>query len=184
MVEVWKDIQGYEGLYQVSNLGRVRSLDRHVPHGRLGKKFCMGHLMATHQTSAGYLAVNLCKKNKYRSFDIHRLVAIAFIPVQNNNDAVQVNHKDENKHNNCADNLEWCSVSYNNMYGTKRERASAKIEKPVIQCSLDGNAIAEYKSASVAEKEISGKFTGAISHCLTGKTKTAYGFKWRYKEAT
>lgn len=181
MAEVWKDIQGYEGIYQVSNLGRVRSLDRYVPHSRLGKKFCKGHLMAVHQTSSGYLAVNLCKGNRYRSFDVHRLVATAFIPKTNPN-AVQVNHKDEDKHNNCVDNLEWCSVSYNNMYGTKRERANTKIEKPVVQCDLDGNAIAEYKSASAAEREISGKFTGAISHCLTGKTKTAYGFKWRLKE--
>lgn len=183
MNEVWKDIQGYEGLYQVSNFGRVRSIDRYVPHGRLGKKFCKGCLMTPHQTNSGYLAVNLCKENKYRSFDIHRLVAAAFVPVETS-DAVQVNHKDENKHNNCADNLEWCSIVYNNMYGTKRERTNSKIEKPVVQCDLEGNPMREYKSASAAEREIGGKFTGAISHCLSGKTKTAFGYKWIFKEVT
>lgn len=183
MNEVWNDIQGYEGLYQVSNLGRVRSLDRYVPHARLGQKFCKGHLMATHQTNAGYLAVNLCKGNKYTSFDVHRLVAAAFIPAESF-DAVQVNHKDENKHNNRADNLEWCSRSYNNTYGTKITRQKAQIEKAVLQYDVDGNFVKEFSSATAAEKEISGKFTGAISRCLSGKTKTAYGFKWRYKEVT
>lgn len=183
MNEIWKDVQGYEGLYQVSNLGRVRSLDRYVSHASLGRKFCKGCIMATHQTNSGYLAVNLCKGNRYKTFCIHRLVADAFIPVESNED-VQVNHKDENKHNNCADNLEWCSASYNNMYGTKRERGNAKNEKAVVRCDLDGNAIMEYKSATVAEREISGKVTGAISHCLNGKTQTAFGYKWFFKEAT
>lgn len=183
MEEVWREIQGYEGLYQVSNLGRVRSLDRYVPHKTFGRKFCKGRTLITHINNAGYVTVNLCKGNKHTSFDVHRLVATAFLYAENI-DAVQVNHKDENKHNNCADNLEWCSRSYNNMYGTKRERTNAKIEKPIVQCDLDGNVIKEYSSASAAEREISGKFTGAISHCLNGKTRTAYGFKWRFKEAT
>ena len=183
MEEVWKDIQGYEGLYQVSSLGRVRSLDRYVPHKTFGRKFCKGRTMITHINNAGYVTVNLCKGNKCTSFDVHRLVATAFLYAENPN-AVQVNHKDENKHNNRIDNLEWCSRSYNNTYGTKVARQKVQIEKAVLQYDVGGNFVKEFPSATAAEKEISGKFTGAISHCLSGKTKTAYGFMWRFKEVT
>lgn len=181
-MEEWRDIAGYEGLYQVSNMGRVRSLDRYVPHKTFGTKFCRGHIMATHKTSSGYLAVNLCKGNKYKTFDIHRLVAIAYIP--NTDGLPEVNHKDENKLNSNADNLEWCTGSYNNRYGTKIERQKVKYERPVIQFNVNGTFIKEYRSASEAERIISGKFTGAISHCLKGKTKTAYGYIWKFKEVT
>lgn len=176
--EVWKDIEGYEGLYQVSNLGRVRSLDRYVPHKKQGRKFCKGTLMATHINNAGYATVNLSKDCKYKSHDIHRLVAIAFVP--NPNSLPQVNHKDEDKTNNTAGNLEWMTASENNMYGTKRERHKKKIQKKVVQYDLQGNKIKEWESATDAEKAISGKFTGAISHCINGKTKTAFGYVWKF----
>jgi hypothetical protein len=182
MKEVWKDIAGYEGLYQVSNLGRVKSLDRFVPHSTQGKHFCRGHLMVLHQNNAGYLTVNLCKGNRYKSHDIHRLVAIAFIPVTNIG-SMEVNHKDENKQNNSVNNLEWVTRTYNNCYGTKIERSSSKIKKPVIQYDMNGVPLEVWESATDAEKSLSGKFTGAISHCLNGKTKTAYGYTWKYKDA-
>lgn len=182
MKEVWKDVAGYEGLYQVSNIGNVRSLDRHVPHKRMGKKFCKGHMMATHINNSGYVTVNLCKDNKYKSFDVHRLVAIAFIE-SDNISCVEVNHKDENKQNNVVDNLEWLTKSQNNRHGTKVRRQQAKIKRPVIQYDSSGKSIKEWESATDAEIAISGKFTGAISHCLHGKTKTAYGYIWRFKEA-
>ena len=182
MQEVWKDIAGYEGLYRVSNLGNVKSLDRYVPHKTFGKKFCKGHTMATHINNAGYVTVNLCKGNRYKSHDIHRLVAIAFIPVPNIA-GMEVNHKDEDKRNNRADNLEWITKVANNLYGTKRERQAVKIKKAVIQLDLNGVQLKEWESATDAEKALSGKFTGAISRCIAGKSKSSYGYIWTYKDA-
>lgn len=104
-MEEWKDITGYEGLYQVSNLGRVR---------RSGKILKGGY------NNKGYHTINLCKNGISKSFFVHRLVAIAFIP--NPNNFPIVNHKDENPKNNCVDNLEWCTKSYNATYGTAKER--------------------------------------------------------------
>ena len=181
MKEIWKAIAGYEGLYEVSNFGRVRSIDRYVPHKTFGKKFCKGYMMATHINNAGYVTVNLCKINRYRSFDIHRLVAIAFL--DNPDGLPEVNHIDENKKNNHVENLEWVTKSENNMHGTKRERHAAQIKRSVLQYSTDGQLINEWESPTDAEMSISGKATGAISHCAKGKTKTAYGYIWRYKEA-
>lgn len=181
-MEEWRDIAGYEGLYQVSNMGRVRSLDRYVPHKTFGTKFCKGVTMRTHQTNAGYLAVNLSKENKYTTFDVHRIVAQAFI--KNPDGLPEVNHKDENKHNNAVDNLEWCDSYYNAIYGTKLERQKEKMSRPIIQYDKSGNPLKEYDSATQAEKEISGKLTGAISKCINGRSKTAYGYIWKYKEVT
>ena len=178
--ELWKDIPGYEGLYQVSNLGNVKSIDRYVPHKTFGKKFCKGRTMATHINNAGYVTVNLCKGNHYKSFDIHRLVAITFIPVSDIT-GMEVNHKDEDKWNNCAENLEWVTKSENNLYGTKRERQAAKIRKAVVQFDLNGVPLKEWGSATDAEKALSGKFTGAITNCICGRSKTAYGYIWKYK---
>lgn len=180
MKEEWRNIQGYEGLYQVSNLGNVRSLDRYVPHKKVGRKFCKGVLMATHINNSGYVTVNLCKCNKYTSYDIHRLVAMAFLEVNDIN-RVEVNHKDENKRNNCVNNLEWVTKPENNSWGTKIERQAEKIKRKVLQCDLNGVSLKEWESATDAEKELSGKITGAISHCINGKTKTAYGYVWQFK---
>lgn len=182
MDEVWKDVAGFEGLYQVSNMGRVRSVDRYVPHKRFGQKFCKGHMMATHVTNSGYLSVNLCRGNKYTSYDVHRLVAIAFLGVHAV-DGLEVNHIDEDKRNNKVDNLEWVTKSQNNRHGTKAERQAEKVRKVVLQYDVEGNFLKEWSSATEAEQAISGKFTGAISHCCKGKSKTAFGFVWRFKEA-
>ena len=105
--EIWKDIDGYEGLYKVSNLGRVKSLNylrKGIEKERIPNK-----------NNSGYLIVGLHKDGKIKNFLIHRLVAEAFI--ENVNDLPQVNHKDENKLNNCVENLEWCSAKYNSNYG-------------------------------------------------------------------
>ena len=100
-----------------------------------------------------------------------------------NIERLEVNHKDENKHNNNVDNLEWVTKSLNNSYGTKLKRQTNKIKIPVIQYDVELNFIKEWESASDAERQISGKVSGAISHCIKGKTKTALGFIWKYKEA-
>ena len=182
-MEVWKDVIGYEGLYQVSDRGNVRSVDRHVPHKTFGKKFCKGVVIEPHITNAGYLRVNLCKENRYKSFSVHRLVAEAFLTTCDITD-LQVNHKDEDKKNNSVENLEWVTKQENNNYGTKVDRQAQKVKIPVLQYDKEGNLIGEWKSATDAEKALSGKFTGAISHCINGKTKSAFGFIWKFKEVT
>ena len=114
MQEIWKDIPNYENLYQISNLGRVRSL-----HNRYkGKQY-----LKACPNSKGYLLVSLCKNHTQRAFNIHRLVAEAFIP--NPNNLPCINHIDENKLNNAVSNLEWCSYQYNNVYGHRIEKSVA-----------------------------------------------------------
>lgn len=181
MQEIWKDIEGYEGLYQVSNLGNVKSLDRFVPHKTFGKKFCGGTMMGTHMNNAGYVTVNLCKNNRQKSHDVHRLVAKAF--VKGYAVGLEVNHIDENKQNNQVCNLEWVTKSENNRHGTKIERQAVQIKKPVLQYDLQGRFVKEWNSATDAERSLSGKPTGAISHCIKQKTKTAYGCVWKLKGA-
>ena len=119
-MEVWKDIEGFEGLYQVSNLGRVKSLPRLVPFKQGLYRMTCERMMKIALTKAGYCKVCLCKPNVQRQFFVHRLVAQAFIP--NPLGLPIVNHKDENPLNCSSDNLEWCSYKYNSNYGTCRER--------------------------------------------------------------
>lgn len=126
--EIWKDVVGYEGLYQVSNLGNVKSLDRKRFNGRVmaNKK---GQIMKQYVLKDGYCSTRLCKDGEVKNHLIHRLVAIAFLP--NPQNLPQVNHKDENKQNNKLNNLEWCDRLYNNNYGTTKERNSkSKKENP------------------------------------------------------
>ena len=111
MEEIWKDIAGYEGVYQVSNTGLVRSLDRYTEGGR----FFSGRLMAQSKDKDGYLILGLYSNRKGKTFKVHRLVAKAF--VDNPYNLPEVNHIDEDKTNNHADNLEWCSTAYNLTYG-------------------------------------------------------------------
>ena len=110
-MEIWKDITGYEELYQISNYGRVRSLDRYDSMGR----FKEGIMLKTYDNGNGYKKITLYKNGLCKTFSVHRLVAIAFIP--NDNNLPQINHKDENPSNNHVDNLEWCTNEYNSNYG-------------------------------------------------------------------
>lgn len=130
--EIWKDVQGYEGYYQVSNFGRVKSLTRTVksnkgdnyPYATLSEKI--------RKPSEGkYLQIILCKDGKTKKHLIHRLVAQAFIP--NPNNLPCVNHKDENPRNNHVENLEWCTYQYNNQYNNRVERCRHKISTTLKQ---------------------------------------------------
>lgn len=109
MIEIWKDIEGYEGLYQISNLGNVKSLNYN--HTGLEKR------LKPQKSNKGYLRIELCKNGKKKKFSIHELVADTFI--ENPNNLPCVNHKDENKINNNVENLEHCTYSYNNTYGNR-----------------------------------------------------------------
>ena len=115
-MEIWKDIKNFEGLYQVSNLGRVKCLEHKCPGRYKGKyRTVKEHMMTCVENKTnGYLYVALSNLDRGRTFTVHRLVANAFIPNPENKPVL--NHKDENKHNNCVDNLEWCTSLYNNTY--------------------------------------------------------------------
>lgn len=142
--EIWKDIKDYEGLYQVSNLGNVRSLDRFVydfNSNNKSKRFKKGKLLKVRQTGKKYLSAFLSKNNILKKFFVHRLVAEHFIdknnfkcmPSENREniklDDLYINHIDENPLNNKANNLEWCTITYNNNYGTRKEKFNNTISK-------------------------------------------------------
>ena len=120
MKEIWKDIEGYEGLYQVSNFGRVKSLDRYVL--RNGNSLFVKGIVLSQLNNRGYLTVRLCNSGKYKNYFVHRLVACAF--VENLNNYTEVNHIDEDKHNNDFRNLEWCDRKYNVNYGSRADKFS------------------------------------------------------------
>ena len=178
-MEVWKDVVGYEGFYQVSNKGNVRSVERTVPFGNR-KRIVKAKQRILRENWQGRVMVMLSKDNKLRNVSVHRLVAEAFIP--NPDNLPEINHKDENPKNNCVENLEWCNHYYNTIYGTKLERQRQKKSVPIVQCDLAGNEIRSFDSAMQAELTINGKFTGNINKCLNGGTKTAFGYIWRFKE--
>lgn len=181
MEEQWKDIENYEGLYQVSNLGRVRSLDRlvrnynrwHIEHTKLIK----GVVLKQSTDKYGYKRVYLSKYGCEKFVLVSRLVAKAFIP--NPQNLPEVNHKSEVKTDNCVENLEWCDGEYNRNYGTRAIRAAKKRRKPVIQSTLDGVQIMCWFSVTDASNNTNTAITG-ISHCLKGKRNKAGGFKWKY----
>lgn len=186
MNEIWKDIKGYEDLYQVSNLGRVRSLDRIVtrPHPK-DKHLCeykiKGRILIQLPLTSGYLFVHLHKDKIDVQHTVHRLVARAF--VLGYFEGAQVNHKDENKHNNRADNLEWVTRRENSMYGTCQERLHESQRKPVIQLMIGGEFVKEWPSVWSVNYEL-GLDPGSIICVCKGKRgrKTCGGFRWKYKE--
>ena len=176
-VEIWKDYKDYEGLYQASNLGRLRSLDRWVKSKSGSVRLCKGKILKLCTDKYGYLKVSLYKNNKVKTYYVHRLVAEAFIP--NPENLPEVNHKDENKLNNNAENLEWCDREYNCNFGTRNEKVAKKCSKPVVQYTLDGQFVREWES--IRECDRNGFNHGAVAVCCQGKRKTHKGFIWKYK---
>ena len=145
MQELWKDIIGYEGLYQVSNLGRVKSLER-VTISKNGKRYTCQELCLRFGNIKGYKFVVLRKNCKSRQVLVHRLVAQAFIP--NLDNLPEVNHKDENPANNCVDNLEWCTHKYNSNYGTAKIRM---IESKKRNGTLNGWTLPEERKIQISK---------------------------------
>lgn len=182
MEEVWKDIVGYEGKYQVSNLGRVKSLNY--------KQTNSERILKENTDKKGYKRAHLFKNGKGVHISIHRLVAEAFIP--NPNNYPQVNHKDENKANNNMENLEWCTNEYNHNYGTRNKRMGNSLKGQRI---YDNHPMARgVKCITTGEifttiKEAQEKYnTKHISDCCRGKMKTSGKLKdgtkliWEYIE--
>ena len=170
--EIWKDIEGYEGLYQVSNMGRVKSLN----YRRTGKEEILEGLKNTW----GYLYVQLSKDGKVKQCRINRLVAQAFLP--NPDNLPIINHKDEDKCNNHMDNLEWCSHSYNNTYNDRAKKAGKKLSKPVFSVDKESGLIMYWESIIEAER-CTGIDKGNITRCCKGKKyKSAGGHIWFYAD--
>ena len=164
--EIWKPIVDYEGLYEISNRGNVRSLCAGRWKSRIMRKPV--------KDKDGYLTVNLKKNGRYKCAKIHRLVAEAFL--DNPNNFPCINHKDENKTNNHVINLEWCTIKYNNNYKGK----PAKYFKAVIQMDTGGNEIARFNSVNEAAASI-GKNPACISGVLSGRRNQTGGYKWAYQ---
>lgn len=168
MKEVWKDIEGYEGLYQVSNFGRVKS--------SYTNRFLKGR-----KSPQGYLLVNLCKNNIASGKTIHRLVAQAFIP--NSENKPQVNHIDEDKTNNMVSNLEWMTSKENLNHGTRNERAGKAISKsnsiPIIATNIKTGESREFYGINECARQL-GLHHQSIYKCLKGKLRQTGGYTVKY----
>ena len=173
--EIWKPVVGYEGLYEVSNLGRVKSV-----------KFGRERVLKPIKHPNGYLCVNLCKDGKRKNCLVHRLVAQAFIP--NPLNLPEINHINEQKTENRASNLQWCDRQYNCNYGTRNTKVAKALlnhpskSKPVLQYTLKGELIREWPSTMEAERQ-GGFDNRRISFCCNGKRKKHGGYVWKFKEA-
>lgn len=171
-MEEWKDIKGYESLYQVSNEGRVRSIRNQK-------------LMKPKTDKKGYKVIQFSVNGERRTFKVNRLVAQAFI--ENPNNLPCTNHKDCNPTNNRVENLEWCDYIYNNHYANRVEKASIKmvnnpkISREVYKYTLDGDLIAKYPSANEAQRDMGINRSRGVSMCCRGIIPTYKGYKWSYK---
>lgn len=166
--EVWKDIPGYEGLYQVSNTGKIKSMN----YGRTGAP----GILTPGNAGSGYKCVELSNADKkLRKHLVHRLVWKTFVgPIP---EGMQINHKDENKSNNSLENLEVVTPKQNMNFGTRNIRASLSIMKPIVKIDMvSGEILKEYPSLSCAMKE----YGNSVLHAVKGRHKQAYGFKWKY----
>lgn len=187
MIEIWKDILGYEGLYQASNLGRIKSVDR----TKIGKSGCeviwKGRILHQYSNNGNntYLKVRLSKDGVIKNHYVHRLVWEAFngkIP-----ELMQVNHIDENCHNNLLSNLNLMTSKENNNWGTHTERLvekqlnNAVNSKIVFQFDLNGNFIREWPSGKEIQRQLNIPQAN-ISACCLGKMKQSHSYIWKYKK--
>lgn len=179
MKEIWKAIEGFEGYYEISNLGRLKSLDR-VVKCRTRSKMIAGKIMNPTPNKNGYLCVDLRKNGKRHGSRINRLVAIAFIP--NPNDLPEVNHMDGNKKNNIASNLEWATGSQNTRHAVRYGfidigKAQKARKRPVI-CTTTGD---QYASATEAAKML-GLNHQSISRVALGQRKSIHGYHFQFTD--
>lgn len=156
-----KDVKGYEGLYAVTSCGKVWS-----------RKRCI--FLKPQKNIDGYLVVGLCKNGKVKKYRVHRLVAEAYIP--NPNNLPEVNHKDENKQNPCANNLEWCTRKHNVNYGNRNHYSKSSKKKPCICIELNKT----FDSPLTASKEFGITYSSVAKSCRDA-IKTAGGYHWKYK---
>lgn len=181
---MWKDIPGYEGLYQASDSGHIRSVDRFD----IGGNKIKGVVLKQRSARGGYLRVGLWKDGVMKTTLVHRAIAAAYVP--NPEAKPQVNHVDENKENNTAENLEWVSCKENVNHGTRNARivansdrvgAAEKLRKSVIQMTIEDKVVAKWPSIRSAARA-TGINNGSISNCCRGIKKSTHGFKWALAE--
>lgn len=181
LIEYWKPIPGYLDLYEISSFGRVRSLERFI-NDRGCVYLRKSKLLKLSKNKDGYLAVTLYKSGQRKTFKVHRLVAMAFIP--NPDNLPMINHKDCNPANNTVENLEWCTQKYNVSYGTANQRRSKTLQncnhfsKPVYQYTLDGVLVRVWPSAAEAGRN--GFCESHVAACCRGERKTHRGYIWSY----
>lgn len=183
--EIWKDIPGYEGIYQASNLGKIKSIERWIEREDGYKNHILERIVKQHITRSdyGYYRVGLHKNGASKTFLVHRLIAATFLP--NPDNYPQVNHKNEIITDNRVENLEWCSADYNVHYGTCIERAGLSrrnrkdLSKPVSQYTKEGVFVATYPSSVEAYRQ-TGICYQTIWRVMNGRGKTAGGYIWKY----
>ena len=174
MEEIWKSIEGYYGLYEVSNLGRVRSLKRTVWHPITGWTERAYKIRKLRTDKNGYVLINLCKNGNIKTHKIHRLVATAFL--ENKKNEPTVNHINEIKSDNRSCNLEWCSFLHNNKHGSRKELYK-KMRKKVGQYK-NGKLIKIWDSGKSTEKD---GFCGHnVCACARGVVRSHKGYQWKY----
>lgn len=172
---MWKDIKGFEGYYQVSDYGLVKSLSRTIIRNNNPYKI-QERILSPAKHKSGYLYVMLSKDGLDYMKKVHRLVAEAFIP--NPNNLPCVNHKDENKRNNLSSNLEWCTIGYNANYSQNTIKAAKSIAIKIVSIDKEGNKIL-YDSANLAARYVNGD-ASAIIKVAKFINKTHRGYVWRY----
>lgn len=156
MVEIWKDIESYEGLYSVSNLGRIRA-NKRIIYTITGPRQYKERILIPEKTTDGHLRVTLSKAGLKERIFVHRLVAQAFLPNELNYPII--NHKDENPANNCVENLEWCTYAYNNAYNNRHERVGDAEGHDISVFDLEYNYVESYPSITKAAKAYNIKLT-------------------------
>jgi hypothetical protein len=208
--EIWKPVFGYENIYEVSNLGNVRTIEHYTKHGRSKMKVLGKLLKKQCDKQNRYLYVSLCKNGKRQKCSVHRLVAQAFIPNPENKRCVD--HIDGSRDNNCEYNLRWCSHKENMNFPIAKERLSIshkgiipteetkrkryqtwvkngkplhrplnnKKSKAVEQVDMEGSVVSVFPSMKEVERKL-GYSASRICDCCKGKQKTSYGYRWRYK---
>lgn len=186
--EIWKDIKGYEGLYQVSNFGRIKSLER-VTKYRNSKRVLREKIKGDFIGKRGYKRVELTKDGISKKYNLHRIVASSFI--SNPYNKKEVNHINGIKTDNRVENLEWCTSQENTMHAIKMglqknsdkqrktvgEYARKNKVKKIVQLTKDGKYIKTWESAVAVERKVGIK-SKSISQCVTGRSKTAGGYRW------
>lgn len=182
-MEKWKDIPGYEGMYQAHPDGMIKSVERTVTHKNGNVHVYPEIVLKQKIDKDGYCVVTLYRNSERKYYNVHRLIAQTFI--ENPDNLPCINHKDFNRSNNCINNLEWCDVLYNNRYSKiwlkANEGAKEKCSKPILQFTKDGEFVNEYYAIREASRQ-TGTNRGNIISCLKGVYKSAGGYIWKYKE--
>lgn len=174
--EEWKDIDGYEGFYQISNYGRVKSLERFIKRKNKGTICVEEKILKPNYARKGYQQVALCKYGTRKMYLVNRLVAIAFIP--NPNNYPHAGHWDDDKDNNTVSNIYWTTASENNYHNGKSAKVMAKRSKPLIGISINGEDNIKFRSFTDAQNN---KFySQGIFNNIKGKTKHYKGYIWKY----